>query len=179
VQSSKGVEMQDRKLKGYQAFLLCVGVTFVFLVGMAILHGNDTTESKETAVTTPVNNDIDVEVLGLKVPGYPNPAPVNGPDARDKICRKLVKTRDLLKFYDSTCEKDSAALSKLATTITNIGPYTNVQNDPDGGAMDLQHPGSQEIERDRLKRVLEGEVNVWNAKYRTAAEKNNLAGVAQ
>jgi len=163
--------MQERKLKGYQVFLLSVGVTLVFLVGRAVLHGNDETASREAAETTPVNKDIDTEVLGLKVPGSPNTSPVNGPDAREKICRKLVKTRDLLKFYDSACEKDSAALSKLATTIINIGAYTNVQNDPNGGAMDLQHPGSQEVERDRLKRVLEGEMNVWNAKYRTAAEK--------
>jgi hypothetical protein len=165
--------MLELKLKGYQVFLLCVGVTLVFLVGRAVLHGNDDTAPQEAAVTSPVDNDIDVEVLGLKVPGYPNPSPVNGPDAREKVCRTLVKTRDLLKFYDSPCEKDSASLSKLATTIINIGAYTNVQNDPDGGAMDLQHPGSQQVERDRLKRVLEGEVNVWNAKYRTAAEKNN------
>jgi hypothetical protein len=104
--------------------------------------------------------DIDVEVLGIKIPGNPDPSPANGPAMREKICRRL-KAR-------GACGKDSIALNEIASSILAIGPYTNVQNDADGGVFDLQHPDSQELERKRLKRVLRDELNKWNAKYRNA-----------
>jgi hypothetical protein len=149
-------------MKSIKGVLKILGILFgLFILAVWLGSSPSKDEAAASAAASAQSEkvkNIDGEVLGYDVAG--DKVPGAGYDDRKKVCHKLDKSQR------DACENASVELDTLANAILRMGSYSNVQNDPDGGVFDIQHPGSSDAESDRLKLVLAGKFNQWNAKYK-------------